>query len=54
MTVNGVYLYRWYQMGITDPADLQWLLSFYYHDNYKLPIVMFALQEARRYFEEQD
>ncbi len=50
ITVTGVQLYRWYQMGITDPKDLQWLTEFYLKQTYKLVIIKFALQEAKRYF----
>lgn len=50
-TVTGVQLYWWYQMGITDPVDLQWLLEFYFHTSYKIVFVKASLREARRYFD---
>jgi len=49
ITVTGAQLYRWYQMGITDPLDLQWLVEFYLHEKFSVPITMFALQEVIRY-----
>ena len=53
ITVTGVQLYRWYQMGITDPEDLCWLTEFYLKETHGVPSVMFSIQEVRRYMEKQ-
>ena len=51
-TTTGVQLYRWQQMGITDPKDLQWLLEFYHHVSLSVVLVQASLQEACRSIEE--
>lgn len=51
ITPIGARLYRWYQMGIEDIEDLQWLLEFYEHQLWSKSIVGFTLMEARQYFD---
>lgn len=51
ITVTGVQLYRWYQQGITELEDLQWLLWFNHKGEWPLVIVGAELQTARKYFE---
>ncbi len=49
ITVTGVQLYNWYQMGITDTGDLQWLTEFYLHMSFPLVGIQFSIQEMLRY-----
>lgn len=48
VSVTGVRLARWYEMGITDYEDLQWLLEFYYRIEMPLSVLGGALVEGRR------
>lgn len=43
ITVTGLQLRKWYEMGITGPEDLQWLLSFYRNEDWSLNIVRAVL-----------
>lgn len=46
----GQRLLRWHDMGITDPADLAWLLEFYHIANIQsASIIRFAVTQARNY-----
>jgi hypothetical protein len=46
----GQRLLRWYDMGITDPHDLIWLLDFYHVANMSNPnLVLAAVVAARNY-----
>ena len=53
ITVTGVQLYRWYQLGIVEIEDLQWLLWFYHHGEWPRMIVSAELQTARRWFDSE-
>ena len=47
LTVTGVRLYKWFEMGIFDLEDLQWLLKFYHNEDLPLALVGAALSETR-------
>ena len=52
VSVTGVYLYRWYQMGITDPKDLMWLIDFYRHERWTSEnLIMAAMMTAKTFIE---
>lgn len=52
LTVEGVWFYRWYEQGVTDPEDLCWLIEFYRgQSGWKPVLAMGAMTAARRYIE---
>lgn len=49
-STTGQRLLRWYDMGITDPHDLAWLLDFYHISNLRsASLIMYAVTQARAY-----
>jgi len=54
ISVTGVQLYRWYQMGITDTKDLQWLLEFYCKIELSCVIIDFNITEVKRWYDEHN
>ena len=53
LTVTGVRLFNWFQMGITDLEDLQWLLNFYHREDLPICLIGSALIEAREAWPER-
>ena len=53
LTVTGVRLYRWFEMGVFDLEDLQWLLKFYHNEDLPLALIGGALTETWRAWPEK-